>query len=411
MFLLDLGRRAGAELGRRSGRLVFRERFRLFLRRQFPEWKLAELSAEAEPGAQPLAGLSARLPAPRPARLGRHRLPAGGRRRRRCSRSRLIWLDYLRARERRVAVEGLAIYVPAGRERSAALRLLCLDPDDRALRALHVHRGRRHRARRSARSRQSRYAPGALPPPRAQPAPSRGAPSPRCPAWSAIAKHDGRVSLRVRGIEFARDRRRRAALRPRRAAAGASASPAEIERLVAELDAAPRVGPRASALPAVSRRLAGIAGARADRDARRLAAARAGLRPGAGVHRRRARRPRSAGGRSHRPAGGHRAEGHGRSAPAAAGAGLLDACQVAPGPRRVLGVRLLSRASRCGPIRRACCWSRHALDFHPTTETISEFFLTPRRCGANRAGGRMAEGAARDVSPSPARSGPSDLLC
>ena len=48
LFLLDLGRRAGAELGKRSGRLVFRERFRLFLRRQFPEWKLAEVSAEAD---------------------------------------------------------------------------------------------------------------------------------------------------------------------------------------------------------------------------------------------------------------------------------------------------------------------------------------------------------------------------
>ena len=45
-FLLDLARPSGAEMGRRSGRLVFRERFRLFLRRQFPEWTLAELSAE-----------------------------------------------------------------------------------------------------------------------------------------------------------------------------------------------------------------------------------------------------------------------------------------------------------------------------------------------------------------------------
>src|SRR5579871_169710 len=48
VFLLDLSRRSGADLGRRSERLVFRERFRLFLRRQFPEWKLAELSAEAD---------------------------------------------------------------------------------------------------------------------------------------------------------------------------------------------------------------------------------------------------------------------------------------------------------------------------------------------------------------------------
>jgi len=45
--LVDLGRRSGMEAGKRSGRLVFRERFRLFLRRQFPEWNLAEISAEA----------------------------------------------------------------------------------------------------------------------------------------------------------------------------------------------------------------------------------------------------------------------------------------------------------------------------------------------------------------------------
>ncbi|MBV9746895.1 MAG: hypothetical protein JO099_24300, partial [Acidobacteriia bacterium] len=46
LFLLDLSRRAGMEAGRRSARLVFRERFGMFLRRQFPEWKLVELSAE-----------------------------------------------------------------------------------------------------------------------------------------------------------------------------------------------------------------------------------------------------------------------------------------------------------------------------------------------------------------------------
>src|SRR5579885_2158791 len=46
MFLLDLSRRSGADFGRRSGKLVFRERFRLFLRRQFPEWNLADLSAD-----------------------------------------------------------------------------------------------------------------------------------------------------------------------------------------------------------------------------------------------------------------------------------------------------------------------------------------------------------------------------
>src|SRR5690242_16424927 len=113
MFLLDLSRKTGAELGRRSGRLVFRERFRLFLRRQFPDWKLAELSAEANlefslSPAFPRAFLRhgqhgwAALACP-PEGDAAAILTFG-----------LIWLDYLRAREQRVTMEGLAIYVPAG---------------------------------------------------------------------------------------------------------------------------------------------------------------------------------------------------------------------------------------------------------------------------------------------------------
>jgi hypothetical protein len=128
VFLVDLGRRAGADLGRRSGRLVFRERFRLFLRRQFPEWNLAELSAEANlefslSPAFPRAFL----------KHGQHgwaaiACPPDGDWAAVVSFG-LIWLTYLRAREKRVTVEGLALYVPAGREQTAALRLLCLNPD------------------------------------------------------------------------------------------------------------------------------------------------------------------------------------------------------------------------------------------------------------------------------------------
>src|SRR3954469_23527947 len=47
LYLVDLGRKAGADPGRKSGRLVFRERFRIFLKRQFPQWKLVEISADA----------------------------------------------------------------------------------------------------------------------------------------------------------------------------------------------------------------------------------------------------------------------------------------------------------------------------------------------------------------------------
>jgi hypothetical protein len=39
----------------------------------------------------------------------------------------LIWLDYLRRRDKRVAIEGLAIFVPCGYERPTCLRLLFLN--------------------------------------------------------------------------------------------------------------------------------------------------------------------------------------------------------------------------------------------------------------------------------------------
>ncbi len=127
LFLLDLARKAGEETGRRSGRLVFRERFRLFLRRQFPEWKLAEISADANleyslSPAFPRAFLRygqhgwAAIACPPEADDGA--LLSFG----------LIWLNYLRARERRVQVEGLAVYLPSGATQATALRVLCLDP-------------------------------------------------------------------------------------------------------------------------------------------------------------------------------------------------------------------------------------------------------------------------------------------
>jgi hypothetical protein len=87
----------------------------MFLRRQFPEWKLAELSADANlefslSPAFPRAFI----------RYGQHAwaalaCPPDGDAAAVISFA-LIWLDYLRAREKRVVVEGLAVYVPEGRE-------------------------------------------------------------------------------------------------------------------------------------------------------------------------------------------------------------------------------------------------------------------------------------------------------
>jgi hypothetical protein len=201
LYLLDLARPGGADLRRRGGRLVFRERFRLFLRRQFPDWKLAEVSAEPNlefslSPAYPRAFL----------RYGQHgwaaiACPPGGDAGALVSFG-LIWLDYVRRRERNLTVEGLALYVPAGRERTIALRLLCLDPaaarfepfsysdEDFVLRIDPRDHGNLDTHLEPCR----------------QPAPAGTEPWERLRSLAGVecvTKHDGRTSLRVRGIEFA----------------------------------------------------------------------------------------------------------------------------------------------------------------------------------------------------------------
>jgi hypothetical protein len=200
LFLVDLGRRAGAELGRRSGRLVFRERFRLFLQRQFTGWKIAELSAEPD--------LEHSLSPAFPRACLRHghqawaaiACPADGDPAAVLSFG-LIWLAYLRTRERRAAVEGLAIYLPAGRETATALRLLCLDPssarfelfaytpEDFVTRVDPCDHG----------NLDTRLEPCSRPEPNHLEVWARVT---ALPAVEQAVRRNGRISLRVRGIEF-----------------------------------------------------------------------------------------------------------------------------------------------------------------------------------------------------------------
>ena len=200
VFLLDLSRRAGAEMGRRSGRLVFRERFRIFLRRQFPEWTLAELSAEPD--------LEHSLSPSFPRAFLKHgqhawaaiACPVEGDAAAVVTFA-LIWLSYLRARERRVTVEGLAIYVPQRSESAPSLRLLCLNPSaarfelftydehDEIVRIdAHDHGNldtRLEPCRRSAADDAGRWRDIL-----------------ELPGVERVCRHDGSTSLRVRGIEF-----------------------------------------------------------------------------------------------------------------------------------------------------------------------------------------------------------------
>jgi hypothetical protein len=233
VYLLDLSRRLGADMGRRSGRLVLRERFRLFLRRQFPEWTLAELSAE------PNLEYSLSPAFPRAfLRHGQHgwaaiACPPDGDAAAMVSFG-LIWLAYLRTRERRVTVEGLALYVPEGREQAAALRLLCLDPaaarfelfryttqDDVTAVDPHDHGNL-----------DTRLEPCRRPEPNQA---EHWRSVAELPGVESVARHDGRISLRVRGIEFAQveNGELRFGLEARRAARAHHSE--EIERLVEEL--------------------------------------------------------------------------------------------------------------------------------------------------------------------------------
>ena len=123
LVLIDLARPQSQEWQRRGSRMVSRERFRQFLTREFPDWKLAEISSEpnlehtfspAYPRALLTRGQSgwAAIGAGAEVEDGSGLLSFG-----------LIWLDYLRRRDPRRTVEGLVLWMPQGKEKTTSLRL------------------------------------------------------------------------------------------------------------------------------------------------------------------------------------------------------------------------------------------------------------------------------------------------
>jgi hypothetical protein len=128
LTLIDLANPSNRDADRRGARLKYRERFRRSLRRQFPEWRVVELSTEPDlhhslspsfpraflrKGRSGLAAIGAAEDADQPEAA----LSFG-----------LIWLDYLRHREPSLAIEGLAIFVPAGLEGPTCHRVQYLNP-------------------------------------------------------------------------------------------------------------------------------------------------------------------------------------------------------------------------------------------------------------------------------------------
>lgn len=197
--------RAGAasQQGRRH---AFRERFRLFVRRQFPGWKLAGLTTEADlehtlspvyPRAFIRRGAAgwAVLGAPPEPDAGLGALTFG-----------LIWLDYLRRREPRVAVQGLSLFLPEGQQPVTCLRLQCLDPRAAQF-AVCVYSPDGHEEEIDPRDFGNLVT--SLPPCRAESA-EQLAPAgiarevARLSATESVVCENGSVSFRVRGLEFAR---------------------------------------------------------------------------------------------------------------------------------------------------------------------------------------------------------------
>jgi hypothetical protein len=229
--LLDLAR-AGVAEERRGARLVFREQFRRALLRQFPNWRVAELSSEPNleeslSPAYPRAlirngGLGWAAIAAPPGGSG-GALTFG-----------LVWLDYLRTREHRITVEGLAIFLPQTEARMACLRLPFLNP--RAARfAAFVYTPEGYEDRLDpadygnlATRLETRA--GAAP---------EGAPQVtewverlrRLPFVEQVLCADGSLSLRVRGLEFAHAAGTRLCFGLERKTVARESNLAEIEEL------------------------------------------------------------------------------------------------------------------------------------------------------------------------------------
>ena len=129
LLLADRGRASSVDAGRRATRLALRERLRRFLGRQFPGWTIAALTTEAGlenslSPAYPRAFLRrgqsgwAAIAAPDEMTAADHVLTFG-----------LIWLDYLRHRERRdLLIEGLCLFLPTGKAMTTSLRVRWLNP-------------------------------------------------------------------------------------------------------------------------------------------------------------------------------------------------------------------------------------------------------------------------------------------
>jgi hypothetical protein len=249
LSLVDLSRPRNQSLTVRGTRQDFREDFRRFLRRQFPDSKIADISTEAnlEDSLSPIyprallkrgASAWAAIGASADDAHADGILSFG-----------LIWLDYLRRRDPDLVVHGLVLYLPAGQEKTTCLRLPYLDPEV-ARHSVFTYSG--DGAEFPVDLRDYGNLDTRLEPCR------RRLPSSvdeTIARWARVAgverieRHDGEISLRVRGIEFARTSGEQllAGIETKRVTGASNAT--EVENLARELgrlrspDASDRLNP------------------------------------------------------------------------------------------------------------------------------------------------------------------------
>jgi hypothetical protein len=200
--IADLAAPHGLELERRTSRIAFRDRFRFMLMREFPEWRLEEASSEAnlEQSLTPSfvraflrRGMHcmAAMAAP-PDALEFAGIVTFG----------LIWLSYLRRREKNTVISNLLLFLPARSERDAVFRAALIDPAAADCR-IYVFDERDRVGLIDVRD--AGNVASTLPPCRHPAAPNAEPPQfPDLYGAEQVEQNDGAISLRIRGLEFAR---------------------------------------------------------------------------------------------------------------------------------------------------------------------------------------------------------------
>jgi hypothetical protein len=200
--LADLAAPLGHDMERKSSRTAFRDRLRLMLSREYPEWRVHEVSAEPNleqslspsfaraflrMGSTGLAVMAA--PPDAPACAG---VVAFG----------LIWLDYLRRREKKFSIGRLALYAPMHRDAEVSFRAGLIDPAAVACQVFAYDEKDRVGAVDFA---DAGNVHSTLPPCRRPVAPNAApAAFPEMEEVDRVEQSDGSIGLRVRGLEFAR---------------------------------------------------------------------------------------------------------------------------------------------------------------------------------------------------------------